>query len=176
MFFKKLRDTFKIKSGLTYVQKKIEEPRRSFTGKKGITRVGCIVDMDHFQNTEAFYELVKEFSLNPNAIKIIGYKKKKYMMPYTIPVYSDKDLGWKGTLHNKDVAEFLKQEYDLLINYYEDDNVMLKLLSVKTPARLKVGLGTLDARLNDLILHLPLNDFNGFKNELKKYLNVLNEL
>ena len=53
---------------------------------------------------------------------------------------------------------------------------MMKLLSVKTPARLKVGLGAQDPKVNDLILNTPLNDFKLFKGELKKYLKILNEI
>ena len=64
----------------------------------------------------------------------------------------------------------------MLINYYEDDNLMMKLLSVKTPARLKVGLGAQDPKVNDLILNTPMNDFKLFKSELKKYLKVLKEI
>ena len=91
-------------------------------------------------------------------------------------MFSDKDLGWKGQIENSYVLEFLSREYDMLINYYEDDNLMMKLLSVKTLARLKVGLAAQDPNINDLILNTPLSDFKLFKSELKKYLKVLKEI
>nr|WP_313790289.1 hypothetical protein [Allomuricauda pacifica] len=144
---------------------------------QGITRVGCIVDLDNFVDGERFYELIDDFSLRPNAIKIIGYKRDfDNTSPYAIQIFSDKDLGWKGDIENGYVLEFLGREYDLLINYYEDDNLMLKLLSIRTPARLKVGFSALDPKFNDLILNTPFKDFNLFKSELKKYLKVLNEI
>lgn len=177
MFLKGLRDTLKIKSGRRYLQKKMEELPTPTSQKKGITRLGCIVDVDHVQNVASLHELTEAFALKPNAVKIMGYTREAtHENPYAVPLFSDTDLGWKGAIHNGNVAEFLKWEYDVLINYYAEDYLLLKLLSVKTSARLKVGLGTLDPRINDLILHIPLNDFNGFKRELKKYLNVLNEL
>lgn len=91
-------------------------------------------------------------------------------------MFSDKDLGWKGQIENGYVLEFLGREYDMSINYYEDDNLMMKLLSVKTSARLKVGLGAQDPKVNDLILNTAMNDFKLFKSELKKYLKVLKEI
>ena len=155
----------------------MEKPSLPLAREKGITSVGCIVDVDHFANAEAFYELIEEFSLRPNAIKIIGYKREyDKNSPYAIQMFSDRDLGWKGQIENGYALEFLGREYDMLINYYDEDNLMMKLLSVKTPARLKVGLGSQDSKVNDLILNTPLKDFKLFKSELKKYLKVLNEI
>jgi hypothetical protein len=72
--------------------------------------------------------------------------------------------------------EFLTKEYDLLINYYTQDKLMMQLMTVKTKARIKVGFDEIDKDLNDLILQTSLNDFTTFKTELKKYLTVMNEL
>jgi hypothetical protein len=49
-------------------------------------------------------------------------------------------------------------------------------MTVKTRARIKVGFAEIDPALNDLILQTPLQDFDTFKTELKKYLKVMNEL
>ena len=177
MFIKGLQDKFKVKSGLRYLKEEMEKPPVPVNREKGITSIGCIVDADNFQNAEAFYELIGEYSLKPNAIKIIGYKREyDKSSPYAIQMYSDRDLGWKGQIENGYVLEFLGREYDMLIKYYEEDNLMMKLLSVKAQARLKVGLGTQDPKVNDLILSTPLKDFELFKGELKKYLKVLKEL
>ncbi|MEM6864295.1 MAG: hypothetical protein AAF575_03900 [Bacteroidota bacterium] len=177
MFFKGLQDKFKVKSGIKYLEEELEKPPVPVKREKGITSVACIVDLNHFANAEQFYELIDEFSLRPNAIKIIGYKRDfDNTSPYAIQVFTDKDLGWKGDIENGYVLEFLGREYDLLINYYDQDNLMMKLLSIRTPARLKVGFGALDPKFNDLILNVPLGDFKLFKRELKKYLTVLNEL
>nr|WP_313779165.1 hypothetical protein [Allomuricauda onchidii] len=155
----------------------MEKPPKTIERDKGITSIGCIVDVDSFPNAEVFYELIDDFSLRPNAIKIIGYKREyDKNSPYAIQMFSDRDLGWKGVIENGYVLEFLGREYDILINYYTEDNLMMKLLSVKTPARLKVGFGALDPKINDLILNTPLSDFEMFKSELKKYLKVLKEL
>ncbi|WP_420602047.1 DUF6913 domain-containing protein [Flagellimonas sp.] len=177
MFLKGLQDKFKVKSGLKYLQEEMKKPPTVVEREKGISSIGCIVDVDNFENAEIFYELIDDFSLRPNAIKIIGYKREyDKNSPYAIQIFSDKDLGWKGVIENGYVLEFLGREYDMLINYYQEDNLMMKLLSVKTQARLKVGFGALDPKINDLILNTSFKDFKVFKSELKKYLKVLNEL
>ena len=63
----------------------------------------------------------------------------------------------------------------MLINYYERETLLLKLLTLGTTARLRVGFAEVDNRLNDLILDTTLEEIEAFKLELKKYLTVLGE-
>ncbi|MEA1786343.1 hypothetical protein U1E44_09595 [Arenibacter sp. GZD96] len=177
MFFKGLKDKFKRKAGYKVLVKQLNHPLVSQKQKSGVQSIGCIVDLDAFSDANHFYELVEEFALRPNAIKIMGYKRYyDKNSPYATPVFSDKDLGWGGQIENSYALEFLSREYDLLINYYNTDNLLLQLLSVKTSARIKIGFPDVDKNLNDLILATPLSDFKLFKKELKKYLVVLKEI
>jgi len=88
----------------------------------------------------------------------------------------DRDLGWKGEVENSYAHEFLGREYDLLVNYYDEDSLLLNLMSAQTKARLKVGFKEVGPTFNDLMLDTPLNDFQTFKKELKKYLGVFKEI
>ena len=177
MFFKGLKDKFKHKSGVKFLKEELLKPAIPVERSSGITSIGCIVDLDNFDKPELFFEFVDEYKLRPNAVKIIGYKNYyDKNSPYSTPVFSDKDLGWKGAIENSYALEFLSRDYDLLVNYYNEDNLMLQLMTVKTQARVKVGFKEVDQKLNDLILEMPIKDFKTFKLELKKYLKVLNEI
>src|SRR5690606_34076176 len=132
MFIKGFQDKFKVKSGLKFLKGEMERTPVRIDREKGITNVGCIVDVDSFGSPEVFYELIEEFSLRPNAIKIVGYKREHDKnSPYSIQMFTDRDLGWKGQIHNGYVLEFLGRQYDLLSNYYQEDTLMMKLLSVR---------------------------------------------
>ncbi len=175
--FKGLKDKFKYKSGVKYLRQQLEQSRDMPERKPGLNAVGVIVDLDRFDRSEAFYELIDAFSLRPNAVKIMGYKRYyDKNSPYSTPVFSDKDLGWNGDIENSYALEFLSREYDILINYFKEDNLLMELMSIKTRARMRVGFSELDAAYNDLIFDCELSDFSLFKEELKKYLVVLNEL
>lgn len=177
MFLKKLNEKLKIRAGRKFLQQGLNSPSRVVNRKKGISSVGCIVDLDKFDHANMFYEFVEEFSLHPNSVKIIGYKGfYDKNSPYSTPVFSDRDLGWKANIENSYALEFLNREYDLLVNYYTDDKLLLQLMTLKTRARLKVGFGEVDRNLNDLIMNTPMEDFRTFKKELGKYLRILNEI
>lgn len=175
--FKGIKDKFKYKSGLKFLNGELKKPFDKVERTKGITSIACLVDLDKFENANLFYDFVDDFGLRPNAVKIIGYKSYyDKNSPYATPVFSDKDLGWNGTIENSYVLEFLSREYDMLVNYYTEENLLLQIMSVKTKARVRVGFNAIDAKYNDLILDVPIKEFKTFKQELKKYLKVLNEI
>ncbi len=177
MFLKGLKDKFKYKSGLKYLKEELNSPPEFLERSKGIKSVGVIVDLDSFNRAEAFYDFVEEYHLRPNAVKIIGYKGYyDKNSPYATPVFSDKDLGWNGNIENSYALEFLSREYDLLVNYYTKDILMMQLMTIKTKARINVGFSEIDNSFNDLILEADFQDFDTFKRELKKYLLVMNEI
>ncbi len=177
MFLQGLKDKLKHKSGEKYLKNELLKIPDLERNRKEIKKVGVIVDLDTFQNADLFYQFIDMFNLRPNAVKIMGYRGfYDKNSPYSTPVFSDKDLGWGGAVENSYALEFLTKEYDLLVNYYTQDTLILKLMTVKTKARIKVGFAEIDPELNDLILQTQLQDFNTFKTELKKYLNVMNEL
>jgi hypothetical protein len=177
MFLKGIKDKFKQKSGRKFINKTLANPAEESSRGKGIRKLGCIVDLDKFQDSDVFYQFLEEFKLTPNAVKIIGYRSYyDKNSPYSTPVFSDKDLGWNGDIENSYALEFLSREYDLLVNYYDEENLLLNLMSVKTKARIKVGFKGVGPEYNDLILDTPLKDFKTFKTELKKYLGVFKEI
>ncbi|PIF01350.1 MAG: hypothetical protein CR994_02005 [Maribacter sp.] len=177
MFLKGIRNKLKHKSGRKFLREELSLAPKTIDRPNGIKSIGCIVDLDNFENPELFFEFVEEYNLRPNAVKIIGYKSyHDNNSPYSTPIFSDKDLGWKGKIENSYALEFLSRDYDLLINYYNEDKLLLQLMTVRTNARIKIGFQEIDQNLNDLILGLPFRDFEMFKLELKKYLKVLNEI
>lgn len=176
MVFKAIQDKFKAKSGQKYLEDELKKPR-DIREKKGVSSIACIVDMDKFTDAEVFQSIRQELELKPNAVHVMGYKRgqDKHGM-FSIPFCTDKDLGWNGTIENGDFSEFSGRDYDVLVNYYLEDRLVLKLMSTKINARIRVGLKGGDNAMNDLIFDCQLNDFKTFRSELKKYLKILNEL
>lgn len=177
MFLRAITDKFKQKSGQNFLKRELGKKAKGIDGKKGVTSIGCIVNLDQFDDVQAFYDLALEFSLQPNAVQVIGYKEEyNKNSPYAAPMFTDRDLGWKGEIQNGYAYEFLSKEFDLLINYYTEDKLVLQLMTLHSKARLNVGFGEVDKDLNDLILNTSIKDFTIFKKELKKYLFILNEI
>jgi hypothetical protein len=175
--FKGIKDKFKYNSAVKFLKQELAKDPPKIDRESGISSVGCIVDLDSFDDANLFYDFVEDYNLRPNAVKVIGYKSScDRNSPYSTPVFSDKDLGWNGNIENSYALEFLSREYDLLVNYYTAERLLIQLMNIKARARFRVGFKDVDRVYNDLILDAPLNDFKTFKTELKKYLGVLNEI
>lgn len=175
--FKGIKDKFKYNSSVKFLKQELAKDSPKIEREGGISSVGCIVDLDSFEDANLFYDFVEDYKLRPNGIKIIGYRgHDDKNSPYSTPVFSDKDLGWNGNIENSYAHEFLSREYDLLVNYYTTENLLIQLMSIKTRARFRVGFKDVDRVYNDLIIDAPLKDFTTFRKELKKYLGVLNEI
>ena len=79
-------------------------------------------------------------------------------------------------LKNIDLQSFIDEPYDILICYYKNELLQLNQITAASKANLKVGISRKDERLYDLIIDVSLKEINIFKQELKKYLNILNKL
>ena len=77
---------------------------------------------------------------------------------------------------NNDLKLFLDTKFDALLSYYEADVTELKLITALSKAHFKIGILQTDERVNDLIINTKLYDFNVFKNEMFKYLTILNKI
>lgn len=144
---------------------------------KVIKTVGIIFDESYFYEKEA---LVKELILNginENDIKILVFKNKiKKNEVFDYPVFSHKDLSWRGTVDKKEVKGFIAEPFDLLINYYDTEKVALLLVSHLSKAGFKVGFAAIDKRLNHFMINTNAENYKIFMDELFKYLKILNKI
>ncbi len=172
MFFNYLKDlaTKKIvKQSLSNV--------KHITSDKKIKTIGIIFDESYFYEREA---LVQELILNgieEKDIKFIVFKDKiKKNEVFDFPVFSFKDLTWIATLANPQVNIFVKEPFDLLINYYDTEKTTLLLASHLSKANFKVGFSLIDNRLNHFMINTNAENYKVFMDELFKYLKILNKI
>lgn len=142
-----------------------------------IATVGLIVDDSIFFETS---ELKKEIILNKIAsdtIKIIVYcDALKTKQVYSHPTFDSKVLNYRGEFNQKEINDFISDEFDLLISYYTVEKPFLLLLTHKSKAKFKVGFSTIDKRLNHLLINIAVENYKGFVQELFRYLKILNKI
>lgn len=139
--------------------------------------IGVIINIEEIDGFELFKSLAENLRVRPNRLKVIAFtqNKKKELFSWNV-CFNPEDIGWHGKIKDVELQTFLDEEFDLLISYYTIDILELKLLTAKSKAKFKAGIFKKDNRLNDLIINTEIKDFNAFKNELIKYLKVLNKI
>lgn len=88
-------------------------------------------------------------------------------------LFSDKEIGWNGVLKSKGLKNFSRKRYDILISYYEREEIALQLLTALSQASFRVGVSVKNQYLNDLTIQTGVGAEENFIKELKKYLKIL---
>ncbi len=168
---------FKEKSNKKYLNKLLTNRHVNVTNGK-VESLGVIVNNDEFTDLEQFEKLKSLLSLKDYSVKIITYTSKKESNTLVLNenCYNAKDFGYRGKLKKEALKSFIEEPFDVLISYYTHDILELKLLTASSKAKLKIGLLQTDERINDLIIKTPITAFNIFKNEVFKYLTILNKI
>lgn len=172
MFFNYLKDlaTKKI------VKQSLSNVKHIASDKK-IKTVGIIFDESYFYEREALVQELISNGIKEEDIKFIVFKDKiKKNEVFDFPVFSFKDLTWIATIANPQVNDFVKEPFDLLINYYDTEKTALLLASHLSKANFKVGFSLIDNRLNHFMINTNAENYKVFMDELFKYLKILNKI
>lgn len=142
-----------------------------------IKTVGIIFDESYFYEREALVKELIQHGIVENNIKVLVYKDKiKKNDVFDYPIFSYKDLSWHATFDKKEVKDFIKEPFDLLIDYYDTEKVALLLVSHLSKASFKVGFASIDKRLHHFMINTNAENYKVFMDELFKYLKILNKI
>lgn len=167
---------FKEKSIKKYMNKLLSERYINVSDNK-VESIGVIFNLDEIGDFEQFESLATHLKLQPNKLKIIAFSSEKKEKLQSCGVcFDSNDFGWNGGVKKAELQAFLDTKFDVLISYYQADVTQLKLITVASKSEFKIGLLRTDQRINDLIIKTNLTEFNVFKDEVFKYLTVLNKI
>ena len=121
-------------------------------------------------------------SLKRKDVKAFGYVNSKKYDECHIPklqydFFNLKDLNWYYKPQNDYIKNFVKKEYDILINLSDSKCIPIKYLVASSVARFKVGRFEEGYEIYDLMIKLAKKEDNMRKliSEIAKYLNVINK-
>lgn len=142
-----------------------------------IKTVGLLIDESYFEDKEQLISELVRLGIEENNIKTIVYKDKiKKSETFSNPTFCNKDMSWKGNFEPVFVNEFMNNPFDMLISYYDIEKAPLLLMTNHSKALFKVGLSTVDKRLNHLMINTNAENHKVFVHELFRYLKILNKI
>ena len=172
MFYKILKNFFLKKN----VTKRLQNQQPLLEHQK-IETIGLLVDETYFSNTEALVEQIVLQGFKKEQITVLVYKDRIGSIDKTNSLYlALKNISFAGRVNKPEVVDFIKNPFDLLINYYDVNKYGLLLLSIKSKANFKVGFDTVDKRVNHFIIKESVDNYKEFTSELFKYLKILNKI
>jgi hypothetical protein len=167
---------FKANTNQKYINKLLNARQVAVSNAK-MNSVGIILNMNEFSDFDAFRNYFKELGVSPAKTKIIAFvEDAKDANQLWDTYFNPKDFGWKGKINNIELQSFINTQFDVLISYYNQESIELKIITAATNANFKVGLSQKDKRLYDLMIDVDTKQIELFISELTKYLHVLNKI
>lgn len=142
-----------------------------------VRTVGILIDETNFSETEALIQEIIANGILENNISVLVYTDKwKKNTNYIFPTFGIKHINWNAQIKEPIAREFIKQKFDLLINYYDIEKAFLNKVSQQSRAQFKVGFADCDKKLNHLMINTNINNHLVFVHELFRYLKILNKI
>ncbi len=167
--------TLKTKSIQKEYSKLITNQRKKTPKKALVKKVAILLDNEALVNV-VLANLANNFSFKKENISILVYKEYSKKEEPSPQIFTNKDLGFKASLKSDNLRNFVKNDYDLLINYTKTSNLFTNIITLLSQAGLKAGFAGIDDRLYDIVVSEANFNEAILNQELKKYLTILNKI
>ncbi len=179
----KFLEDFKHKIGqwIFHRELKLNKRKKSVSNLDDAKSIGILFEATSKEQILEVKPLVDYFFKLRKDVKAFGYVNSKKFDECHIPklqydFFNLKDLNWYYKPQNDYILNFVKKEYDILINLSDSNCIPLKYLVASSLARFKVGKHEEGYEIYDLMIKLDKKDDNMKKliSEIAKYLKVIN--
>tara|TARA_B100001287_G_scaffold242447_1_gene217891 strand:+ start:132 stop:683 length:552 start_codon:yes stop_codon:yes gene_type:complete len=179
----KFLEDFKHKIGqwIFHRELKLNKRKKSVSNLEDAKSIGILFEATTKEQILEVKPLIDYFFKLRKDVKAFGYVNSKKFDECHIPklqydFFNLKDLNWYYKPQNDYILNFVKKEYDILINLSDSNCIPLKYLVASSLARFKVGKHEEGYEIYDLMIKLDKKDDNMKKliSEIAKYLKVIN--
>lgn len=155
--------------------KLVEKKVPKTANNKKITSVAVLLDNEMLINViEA--NLLSKLPFKKEQVVFFTFKENVKKQEESPQIFSDNDLGFKASLKSDNLKNFVKKDFDLLINYTKTSNLYTNMVTLLSQAKLKAGFAQIDDRLFDIVVSDTTFNEAILNQELKKYLTILNKI
>ena len=166
-FFKDIFLSFKLKKSLKTLQ---NQKKKKITSFKSLLIIVYENDLDEdflllfAQNLKISINNVHIIVLNKNKIDLTETRFKRR-------IYISKDeISMTGNI-KKEINYFFNKKYDLLVNFFDQKEILSELISSKCFSKLRIGFSKANPQINDIVFNFGLNEKMTFLSESMNYLN-----
>ena len=166
-FLKDILLSFKLKKNLKTLQ---SQKKKEITSFKSILIIVYENDLD-----EDFLLLfVENLKISINNVYIIVLNQNKIDLTETRfkrKIYISKDeISMTGDI-KKEINYFFNRKYDLLVNFFDQKEILSELISSKCFSKLRIGFSKANPQINDIVFNFGMNEKKTFLSESMNYLN-----
>ena len=167
--FKDVLLSFKLKKSLKTLQ---NQKKKKITSFKSLLIIAYENDLDE----DIFLSFTKNLKISINNVYIIVLNQNKIDITETRfkrKIYISKnEISMTGNI-KKEINYFFNQKYDLLVNFFDQKEILSELISSKCFSKLRIGFSKANPQINDIVFNFGLNEKTTFLSESMNYLNSI---
>ncbi|WP_347174717.1 DUF6913 domain-containing protein [Polaribacter uvawellassae] len=167
---------FKQKSLLKKFKKELNLiPETRTPNSKEIHSVAILTNNKLYEEID-ISEHVKSRIESVRNVHIYSYRAFKKSDPITYKHFTEKDIDWNGKIKDASLESFLDNPFDLLIGYFDTNNLYLEYCALKSKATFKIGFSKVNDKIFDLVVTEDPKNIDSFIDVIKKYLELLHKI
>jgi hypothetical protein len=176
-------EDIKHRFGRWVFQKELKSNKRTkaVSNLQNAKSIGILYEATDAAQIKKIEPFVKYFFELKKDVKALGYVNKKKLDNHHIPklnydFFYLKDLNWYYKPQNYIINNFVKKEYDILINLSDSNCIPIKYLVASSLAHFKIGQFEDGFEIYDLMIKLDKEKSKErLMEEIKHYLNLINK-
>ncbi len=153
------------------ISKKVNKTKKNSSIKK----IAILLDNEALVNV-MIANLTSKLPFKKENITVLVFREYSKKDESSPEFFTDNDFGFKASLKSDNLKNFVKNDYNLLINYIKTPNLFTNMVTLWSQADLKAGFSGIDDRLYDIVISDEGLNEAILNQELKKYLTILNKI
>jgi hypothetical protein len=134
-----------------------EKRKRQVFNLSGANRITILFEGTEPKDVQRVKTFVNELSKGKELVSALGYVNEKdksfeHMSTLHFDFFSNDELNWYGMPQGMVIDNFLKEDYDILIDLSLKEFYPLTYMAVASPAKFKVGRSREDINVFDLTI------------------------
>ena len=176
-------EDFKQKVGKWVFQRELKANKRTkeVCNLDNAQSIGILYDATSEEQIKMVKPFVSYFFDLKKDVKALGYVNSKQLSFHHTPklqydFFYQKDLNWYYKPQNYIIDNFVKKEYDILINLCDSSIIPIKYLVASSIAHFKIGIHEENYEIYDLMISLKDDkSMEKLMHEIKHYINLINK-
>ena len=176
-------EDFKQKVGKWVFQRELKTNKRTkeVCNLDNAQSIGILYDATSEEQIKIIKPFVSYFFDLKKDVKALGYVNSKHLSFHHTPklqydFFYQKDLNWYYKPQNYIIDNFVKKEYDILINLCDSSIIPIKYLLASSIAHFKIGIHEENYEIYDLMISLKDDkSMEKLMHEIKHYINLINK-
>jgi hypothetical protein len=176
-------EDFKQKVGKWVFQRELKTNKRTkeVCNLDNAQSIGILYDATSEEQIKMVKPFVSFFFDLKKDVKALGYVNSKQLSFHHTPklqydFFYQKDLNWYYKPQNYIIDNFVKKEYDILINLCDSSIIPIKYLVASSIAHFKIGIHEENYEIYDLMISLKDDkSMEKLMHEIKHYINLINK-